>query len=113
MRVRNAFLALAATVAGFATTGVGISPAFARDTNVVTVGYGDLNLASAAGRRALDNRIDAAIDLVCSDGDSAELRAHALQRACRVEATAAALPQRDAAIGGQRTGIVRVSAAAN
>jgi UrcA family protein len=113
MRVRNAFLALAATLAAFATTGVGVSPAFARGTDVVAVGYGDLNLASAAGRRALDNRIEAAIDLVCNDGDSAELRANAQERACRVEATAAALPQRDAAIGGQRRGIVRVSAAAN
>ena len=113
MRVRNAFLALAAIVAASATTGVGVSPAFARGTDVVAVGYGDLNLASAAGRRALDNRIEAAVDLVCSDGDSAELRAYALQRACRVEATATAVPQRDAAIGGQRRGSVRVSVAAN
>jgi UrcA family protein len=113
MRVRNAFLALAATAAGFATTGIGVSPALARSADVVTVGYSDLNLASVAGRRALDNRIDAAIDQVCSDGDSAELRAYVLQRACRTEATAAALPQRDAAIAGHRRGIVRVSAAAN
>ena len=68
MRVRNAFLALAATAAAFATTGVGVSPAFARGIDVVTVGYSDLNLASETGRRALDNRIDAAIDIVCSDG---------------------------------------------
>jgi UrcA family protein len=113
MRVGNAFLALAATVAAFATTGVGVSPAFARSADVVTVGYGDLNLASAAGQRALDSRIEAAVNVVCEAGDSAELRTHALERACRNEAFAAAQPQRDAAIGGQRRGIVRVSAAAN
>lgn len=113
MRVRNAFLALAATLAAFATTGIGVSPAFARNAEVVSVGYSDLNLASPSGRRALDNRIEAAIDLVCSEGETAELRAHALSRACRAEATATAASQRDAAVAGHRTGIVRVSAAAN
>ena len=113
MRVRNAFLALAATAAAFATTGIGISPAFARTADVVTVGYSDLNLASSAGRRALDNRIEAAVGLVCDSGESAELRLNAMERACRAEATAAAAPQRNAAVNGHRTGIVRVSAAAN
>ena len=113
MRVRNAFIALAAIAAGLATTGVGVSPAFARSADTVLVDYADLNLASAAGRRALDNRIAAAVDTVCSDGESLDLRFNSLSRACRNEAFAAAQPQRDAAVGGQRTGSVRVSTAAN
>lgn len=113
MRVGNAFLALAASAAALASLSVGVSPAFARSADVVTVGYADLNLASAAGRRTLDSRISAAVDQVCSAGDSFELRASALQRSCRAEVSADAFAQRDAAISGQRRGTVRVSMAAN
>ena len=113
MRVGNAFIAIAAIAAGLATTGAGVSPAYARSAETVLVGYSDLDLASAAGRRALDSRIAVAVESVCSAGESLDLRFNSLGRACRDEAFAAAQPQRDAAIGGQRTGSVRVSTAAN
>jgi len=113
MRVGNAFIALAALAAGLATTGVGVSPALARSADTVLVGYSDLNLASAAGRRALDSRIAVAVDSVCSAGESLDIRSNSLSRACRDEAFAAAQPQRDAAVVGRRTGSVRVSTAAN
>ena len=113
MRARNAFLALAATGAVFSATLVGISPAAARSADIVEVAYGDLNLASRAGLRTLDSRIAAAVDQVCSAGESLDLRASALERSCRAEVSAAAQAQRDAVVSGQRRGTVRVSAAAN
>lgn len=42
------------------------APAHAQELTV-SVGYGDLDLASEAGVARLDHRIDAAIDTVCGD----------------------------------------------
>lgn len=113
MRVRNAFLAFAATGAMFSATLAGISPAAARTADIVEVAYSDLNLASHAGQRTLDSRIAAAVDQVCNAGEALDLRTDAQERACRSEVGAAAQAQRDAAVAGNRRGIVRVSAAAN
>jgi UrcA family protein len=45
------------------------APAFAAEApRVQTVSYADLNLANAAGREALDQRIKAAAESVCSTG---------------------------------------------
>ena len=108
--MRVSALAFAALAAASATV-LAISPAAASGANVVSVAYDDLNLDSRAGQRTLDGRIAAAVDQVCGD-DSFELRANALQRACKAEAMADALAQRDAAVSGRR-GTVRVSMAAN
>lgn len=113
MRVRNAFVFVAALAASLASVGTAIAPAQAAPVDTVLVGYGDLNLASNAGRRALDNRIAAAVDLVCSNGESLDLRSYSLSRSCKTESFAAAQVQRDAAVAGQRSGSVRVSTAAN
>lgn len=43
------------------------APVHAQDLSV-SVGYGDLDLASEAGVARLDHRIDAAIATVCDDG---------------------------------------------
>ncbi len=113
MRVRDAFLALAATGAVFTATLAGIAPAAARTADVVEVAYSDLNLASRAGLRTFDNRIAAAVAQVCNPGETADLRTSALERSCRAEASAAAQVQREAVVAGQSRGTVRVSAAAN
>jgi UrcA family protein len=113
MRARSAFLALVATGAVFSSALIGMSPAMARTADSVAVAHADLNLASRAGLRTLDNRIAAAVDIVCSAGGALDLRTDAQARACRVEVATAAQIQRDAVVAGQRRGSVRVSAAAN
>ena len=54
-----------------------------RQTDSVTIGYGDLNLASQAGRAALDQRIDGAARQLCGEASPLELKMVALGRACR------------------------------
>ena len=89
MNVRSTFLALAATFAAAAFTA---GPAAAR-TGSVTIGYGDLNLASQAGREALNRRIDGAADQLCGDFAPLELKMNALSRTCRAEILADARAQ--------------------
>jgi len=59
----------------------------------VTVSYRDLNLASAAGHRALVDRITAAARQVCTDEGVRGLDAFAASRACQAQAVSAALYQ--------------------
>jgi UrcA family protein len=113
MRARKAFLALVATGAVFTSAVAGMSPAMARNADSVAVTHADLNLASRAGLRTLDNRISAAVDIVCNAGGALDLRTDVQARSCRVETAAAAQIQRDAVVAGHRRGSVRVSAAAN
>jgi UrcA family protein len=89
MKVR--FLALAVLAAAF-TTGLGVSPAMA-ETASVTIGYGDLNLASRAGRAALDQRIDGAARQLCGESSPLELKMVALGRSCRAGVLADARSQ--------------------
>lgn len=90
MNLRSTFLALAATLAAAAFTAS--SPAAAQ-TDSVTIGYGDLNLASRAGRQVLDRRIDGAADQLCGAFAPLELKANALSRACRADVFAEARAQ--------------------
>lgn len=84
---RSTFLALAAALAAAVAT-----PAFAR-TGSVTVGYGDLNLASRAGRQVLDQRIDGAARQLCGAFSPLQLKMNALSRSCRAEVLADARAQ--------------------
>lgn len=59
-------------------------PAFAQDAApVLRVAHGDLNLATAAGIRALDGRIADAIEAACPGDDSADLRRKLTAARCR------------------------------
>jgi len=74
-----ALLLAAAAAAGFTA-----APAQAAPTGyIVSVSASDLNLASAAGRRALDARIDAAADRLCGYQGVVSLRDMAAARDCR------------------------------
>lgn len=84
---RSTFLALAAAMVAAVAT-----PAAAQ-TDSVTIGYGDLNLASQAGRAALDRRIDGAARTVCGRASPLELKTIALGRTCRAEVLADARAQ--------------------
>jgi UrcA family protein len=59
----------------------------------VAVPYGDLNLRSAAGRRALAGRVEAAARQLCQPGLIAPLKERADRRACFEAAVASAQTQ--------------------
>lgn len=117
MFVRAPILA-AAAIAALAANVVAVAPAFAQQGDTVEVSYGDLNLASGAGRAILDARIADAAEQLCGEARKVELTLFAAVEACRTETVAVAQPQRDAAV---RYGtveiasapVVRVSRAAN
>ena len=82
---------------------------------IVRVATADLDLASAKGRRALDRRIDAAVDQVCATVDAVpQTGVINPAQSCRTAARAGARHQRDtliAAIDARRsTGIELASA---
>jgi UrcA family protein len=84
---RSTFLALAAAAAATLA-----SPAVAQAESV-TIGYGDLNLTSQAGRAALDQRIDGAARQLCGESSPLELKRVALGRTCRAGVLADARAQ--------------------
>ena len=112
MFVRPSVLAVAAVAAGLATASLAAAPA-AEEVSSVEVQYQDLNLDHSAGQAALDRRIAYAARQVCGDYMPIELKWRELSRSCQREVIAAAAPQRDAAVGGQRYAALRVSRAAN
>ncbi len=72
--------------------------ATAGDHRSAMVRYGDLNLASDAGRASLETRIRAAVRSVCAAGDSRNLRELAASAACRDKAEAKAMASMQIAV---------------
>ena len=56
------------------------------DIRTATVGFADLDLASAKGQAELDSRIAIAARQVCDESGFRSARASAEQRACRIDA---------------------------
>jgi UrcA family protein len=108
MNVRSTFLALAATLAAAAFTA---TPASAQ-TDSVTIGYGDLNLASQASRAVLDRRIDGAADQICGEAAPLQLKLNALGRTCRADVLAEARAQLARVIVDDQVASITVSRAA-
>jgi len=98
MQVRPFILAAAVAAAGLSTL-TAVSPALASGAGV-SVRHADLNLASAAGRAALDRRIDRAARQVCGTALTVELDLAAEIEACRADVLAEARAQRDALVSG-------------
>jgi hypothetical protein len=92
------------TLISLAALGValGAAPAFAQaptfESRPQVVRYADLDLASEAGRTALDRRIRAAIDEACGGASDADLEGSNQVRRCRTETRARVALQRDRAI---------------
>lgn len=82
------FLMLALAAAAMAAPAMAESPAAVRQ-----VGYGDLNLASAAGRHELDRRIDRAARSICATNPVTDTQAVAEERARCIAATTEAARQ--------------------
>ncbi|MFN3944134.1 MAG: UrcA family protein [Allosphingosinicella sp.] len=108
MIVRNAMFALAACCAAAVATGLAAGPAAAQDVGGLQVRHADLNLASPAGRAALDRRIAFAAEQACGDPWTDLLVMQRLARKCQDDAVAAARPQRDALLSGERFAAITV-----
>ena len=65
---------------------------------VAEVSHVDLDLASAAGRERLDNRIHAAVRMLCGGEEIAPVATRVARRACAAAALRSAEPQVAAAI---------------
>jgi UrcA family protein len=107
MQVRPFILAAAVAAAGLSTL-TAVGPAMASDSGV-TVQHADLNLASAAGRAALDRRIDRAARQVCGTALTVELDLAAEINDCRSDVMAQARAHRDALVSGIELAELRVS----
>jgi UrcA family protein len=92
------------TLISLAALGValGAAPAFAQgptfENRPQVVRYADLDLASEAGRTALDRRIRAAIDEACGVASDVDPEGSNKVRRCREEARTRVALQRDQAI---------------
>jgi UrcA family protein len=80
------FTVLAALTAAIA------APA-AADELSVTVAFGDLDLSTAAGKAALDERIEAAVEKVCSPTQRRDIRGWMAAEECKVLTLADAMEQ--------------------
>lgn len=99
-----------------AASGIGhVSHAYAQPSasQTVAVHYGDLDLASEAGRRALDHRIRHAVRTACGTASTVDLRGQNRAAECRSDLLASLAADRDTAfasashVGGRTTLIAR------
>lgn len=103
--MKRTFIAIAAAAATFATAGA----AQAEDVTE-RIEFSPIQLATSAGREALKNRIDDAVESVCSITDVRDLNARREQRACMESAAADAQAQLDsklATLGDRRLAYVQ------
>ena len=82
-----------------------------RETVQMTVDYGDLNLATAKGRRVLDSRIEAAATNICGSVNWLDLGAKAANDECRAGVRASAGPQVEVALARARQNAALAAAA--
>jgi UrcA family protein len=88
-----------------AMTALAGGPALAQtraDAATATIRYADLDLASAAGRRALDRRIGFAVRDACGTASTFDLHGANAVRACVTGAKKAVAAQRSAALASAR-----------
>jgi UrcA family protein len=77
----------------------------------VAVSYADLDLATAADRRALDLRIVHAVNAACGEASPADLRGQSAARICRAELSGRAAAQLEVALAERRRGAAAILAA--
>ena len=80
------------------------------DTYVVSVPYGDLNLASAAGARTLDNRLKAVAKRLCGVEQAPGLVEMTRVHGCREDVLGSAQSQISQALAMRGTGSVSLAA---
>ncbi len=75
-----------------------------------SIHYGDLNLASSAGMRTLEGRVDAAADRICGVAKAPTRAAFKEAADCRDTITSAARPQLALARDGRGSGSIALAA---
>ena len=73
---------------------------------IAVVPYGDLNLASAAGARTLENRVEAAADRICGFPQAPGLTEALRVQDCRDEVLSSAQPQLNRALASNDRGLI-------
>jgi UrcA family protein len=84
----------------------------AAETTSMLVSYADLNLASDAGARVLERRIDYAAHAVCGYEESRQFALITATKLCRKGAIEGVRPAYEAAVASARHGTVIVGGAA-
>ena len=80
------------------------APLFDSDTKMQKVSYADLNLLSHAGQKALERRVNGAVEAICGDRPGfVPLRELLARRECASESWSNARPQITAAIEHARS----------
>src|SRR3546814_14755293 len=97
-------LAIAAVIAAFAALPVQAQPNAAEQGFIAFVSYSDLNLASAAGARTLENRIEAAADRICGFTQAPGLVEALRVKSCRDDVLNSARPQVSRSSEARRVG---------
>jgi len=80
-------------LAALALLGAAAAPAAATEEASVAVTYADLDLTSPAGAKALEQRIDTAVDAVCEKPAMRDLKAMVAWEECKAAARAGAHDQ--------------------
>src|SRR3546814_19840413 len=93
--------AIAAGIASFAVLPVQAQPNAAEQGFIAFVSYSDLNLASAAGARTLENRIEVAADRICGFTQAPRLVEALRVHNCRDAGFNSARPQANPAVAIQ------------
>jgi UrcA family protein len=98
----------AALLAAGLTTAAGA--AHAEPHRTVAVHYGDLDLGSASGRRALDHRVRQAIRTACGAASSSDLAGQNSVADCRSELASSLAAQRNAAYARSNSAVASLAA---
>jgi UrcA family protein len=72
----------------------------------IAVSYADLNLATEAGKRRLDNRVRAATNRVCTPSSAMSLKQVMVVPECRKRIAQSARPQIELAVRGAAAGVM-------
>ena len=91
--MKNIIALTALAMAGFAAFPCQAQPNATEDGFIAFVPYGDLNLASAAGARRLEGRIEAAADRICGVPQAPGLAEALRVQDCRDDVLNSARPQ--------------------
>jgi UrcA family protein len=94
------------SVIALALSAAALTPAGAQEVSQ-PVSYGDLDLATPGGVRALETRLDAAIRQVCGGPGAFDLGARLRRKACRRATSAKVQDQVSVAVAGYRVKLAR------
>jgi UrcA family protein len=97
-------------LAALASSAAVITPAVAQEVETRTVAVADLDLATDAGRIALDRRLVHAVIEVCGDASNVDLAGKNDVRDCRTRTLAAARSATEQRLAARSSDAIRIAA---